>query len=66
MPIVLFVSAIAPLKKKEKEKEKTPLEKLSINGLKFRCVGPALTAGRISDIAVNPNNNSEYCSSNLI
>ncbi|MBM78768.1 MAG: glycosyl hydrolase [Crocinitomicaceae bacterium] len=58
LPIILFVSAITP--KKKKEKEKTPLEKLSINGLKFRCVGPALTAGRISDIAVNPNNNSEY------
>ena len=31
-----------------------------VSALKFRNVGPALTAGRISDIAVNPNNHSEY------
>ena len=48
------------ISKKNKEKEKTPLEKLTINGLKFRSVGPSLTAGRIADIAVNPNDNSEY------
>lgn len=31
-----------------------------ISGLKFRNVGPALTSGRIIDIAVNPNNTSEW------
>ncbi len=30
------------------------------NGLKFRSIGPALTSGRISDFAVNPNNQNEY------
>lgn len=39
---------------------KTILEKTDISGLKFRSVGPALTSGRISDIAVNPVNNKEY------
>lgn len=29
-------------------------------GLTFRCVGPALTSGRIIDIAVNPDNPHEY------
>ena len=31
-----------------------------VSGLKWRSVGPALTAGRISDIAVNPSNPAEY------
>ena len=30
------------------------------SGLKFRGIGPALTSGRIADIAVNPSNPSEY------
>ena len=29
-------------------------------GMKFRSLGPAFTSGRISDFAVNPDNNSEY------
>jgi photosystem II stability/assembly factor-like uncharacterized protein len=31
-----------------------------LSGLKFRNVGPALTSGRVIDIAVNPNNTSEW------
>ncbi len=31
-----------------------------VSALKFRNIGPALTAGRIADLAVNPNNKSEY------
>ncbi|MEN8153431.1 MAG: glycosyl hydrolase [Acidobacteriota bacterium] len=30
------------------------------SGLKFRSIGPAFTSGRIADIAVNPNDHSEY------
>ncbi len=37
-----------------------PIEKVSLSSLKFREIGPALTSGRIADIAVNPNNISEY------
>ena len=53
-------------KKKDKtettkeEKEKHYLDKLSLNGLKFRNIGPALTSGRISDFAVNPDKPNEY------
>ncbi|HEX9252384.1 MAG TPA: glycosyl hydrolase [Ignavibacteriaceae bacterium] len=36
------------------------LKNISINGLSFRSVGPAITGGRIVDIAVNLVNNSEY------
>lgn len=28
--------------------------------LRFRSIGPAVTSGRVSDFAVNPNNSSEY------
>src|SRR5205085_828556 len=31
-----------------------------LNGLRFRSIGPAITSGRIADIAVNPNNFNEY------
>ena len=48
-------------KKSTNDKEsKTLLEKTSLSGLKFRSIGPALTSGRISDFAVNPDNPKEY------
>ncbi|MGB0135746.1 MAG: VPS10 domain-containing protein [Flavobacteriales bacterium] len=31
-----------------------------ISGLDFRCIGPALTSGRVVDLAVNPDNHNEY------
>ncbi|MFS4482156.1 glycosyl hydrolase [Hyunsoonleella sp. 2307UL5-6] len=45
---------------KNKEEDKQPLDNISIDGLKWRSIGPAFTSGRISDIAVNPNNPFEY------
>ena len=45
---------------KSKKETKEPLDELSINGLAWRSIGPAITSGRISDIAVNPNNPFEY------
>ncbi len=47
----------------EAQKNKKPeseFDKLSLSGMKFRCVGPAIASGRISDIAVNPSNPFEY------
>ena len=32
----------------------------SLSGLSFRNIGPAITSGRIADIAVHPNNSSTY------
>ena len=43
-----------------KPDSKTGIEKVGLSAFKFRSVGPALTSGRIADIAVNPNNYSEY------
>ena len=36
------------------------LKNISLTGLKFRSIGPALTSGRVVDIAVNPANKAEY------
>ncbi len=36
------------------------ISNVSLTGLKFRSVGPALTSGRIADLAVNPENHNEY------
>ena len=40
--------------------ENSPLNSATFNGLSLRNVGPAVTSGRILDIAVNPENHSEY------
>ena len=36
------------------------LKNLSLSGIKFRSIGPAVTGGRVIGIAVNPQNHSEY------
>lgn len=36
------------------------MEEISLNGIQFRNIGPAVTSGRIADFAVNPNNYNEY------
>jgi len=40
--------------------DNSPLNSATFNGLKFRSIGPAVTSGRVLDIAVNPQNHSEY------
>jgi photosystem II stability/assembly factor-like uncharacterized protein len=47
-------------KKSSKDETKSTLKSGTFSGLKFRSVGPALTSGRIIDLAVNPNNSAEY------
>ncbi|NNF33058.1 MAG: glycosyl hydrolase [Saprospiraceae bacterium] len=47
--------------KKDKEEEKAwGLDNSMVGMLKFRSIGPAAYSGRISDLAVNPDNPSEY------
>ena len=55
---ICFFSAFA--QKKDKNASDYWLQSKQISGLKFRNIGPALTSGRIADIAVNPNNFNEY------
>ena len=59
IPLCLFFT-IDSLAQKKNKTEVNYLDKISLNGLKWRSVGPALTSGRVSDIAVNPNNPFEY------
>ena len=47
-------------KKENIEEDKHPLDEIKITGLKWRNIGPAITSGRIADIAVNPSNPYEY------
>ncbi|MCK7590976.1 glycosyl hydrolase [Subsaxibacter sp. CAU 1640] len=61
--ILIFTLSICSLysqKKNSKNEDKQALDTINISGLKWRSIGPALTSGRISDIAVNPNNPYEY------
>ncbi|MBL0005928.1 MAG: glycosyl hydrolase [Saprospiraceae bacterium] len=39
---------------------KTGFDTVGLSGLKFRSIGPALTSGRISEIAVDPLNHKRY------
>lgn len=47
-------------KKPDEEKPKEPLSTPTFNGLKLRSIGPAFTSGRVSGIAVDPNNSARY------
>ena len=58
--ILLFLSTGLSHGQKQKKNDKQPLDDISLSGLKWRSVGPSLTSGRISDVAVNPNNPFEY------
>lgn len=53
--------ATASFSQKKKDTEpKSLINSSVVSGLSFRCIGPSLTAGRIADLAVNPNNPDEY------
>ncbi len=58
--LLWLLIAVFSLPAMAQEQEKSALEKLSVSGLSFRNIGPALTSGRIADFAVNPTNFSEY------
>ncbi len=42
------------------DEDKSPMKASTFSGLKLRLIGPALTSGRISDLAVDPNDRSYY------
>ncbi|MCW8818327.1 MAG: glycosyl hydrolase, partial [Ignavibacteriaceae bacterium] len=44
----------------QNESKTDSLKNISLSGLSFRSIGPAVTAGRVVAIAVNPNDHSEY------
>lgn len=60
--ILLFASLILGSCAAQKKSDSNDyfLKSSHVSALTFRNIGPALTSGRIADIAVNPNNSSEY------
>lgn len=65
LTIMLVVSFFSQAQKKaeapkEPAKENYALQSGSLSGLRIRNVGPAIASGRIADLAVNPQNHSEY------
>lgn len=57
LPAMAQKKAEAP---KEPAKESYPISSATLSGLRIRNVGPAIASGRIADLAVNPQNTSEY------
>ena len=57
---IFLVSLTGVVAQKKKDTDSKPNKGPSLNGLKFRSIGPALTSGRISDFAVNPKKPKEY------
>ncbi|HTS00762.1 MAG TPA: glycosyl hydrolase, partial [Bacteroidota bacterium] len=57
----LFVRpAVARDDDADKPSAKDPFSSETFKGLRFRSIGPAVTSGRVSDIAVDPRNRSRY------
>jgi len=58
----LILQPLAVFGSKDSPEEEGPLDldKVSLAGLAFRSIGPAVTGGRIIDIEVNPRDHSEY------
>jgi photosystem II stability/assembly factor-like uncharacterized protein len=62
--IAIFVSTflitLSSITFSQEGSEPDSLKNISLAGLSFRSIGPAVTGGRVVDIAVNPFNYSEY------
>ncbi len=58
--VTLSVNAQKPKVPKTQQPALDTIKSSVLNGLKWRCIGPAFASGRIADFAVNPSNPSEY------
>lgn len=58
--LLLLAGSLFAQPKKSEEKPKHYLDTVSLAGLKWRSVGPALTSGRIADLAVHPTNRAVW------
>ncbi len=58
---VLLIAPVLLAAKKDKGSDaESRINSSLVSALKWRAIGPALTSGRIIDLAVNPNDPSEY------
>ncbi|MFM7637523.1 MAG: WD40/YVTN/BNR-like repeat-containing protein, partial [Crocinitomicaceae bacterium] len=53
-------NAVSQKKTDKKEGAKLPYDASTVSSLSFRMVGPALTSGRVADIAVHPKNKDKW------
>ncbi len=60
LTFILFIPFIINISAQEKKEEKSLMKSSTFSSFKFRSIGPAYASGRIADIAVNPNNHSQY------
>lgn len=58
--IFIFLFSLTTITIAQEKSEPDSLKNISLAGLSFRSIGPAVTGGRVVDIAVNPYNHSEY------
>jgi photosystem II stability/assembly factor-like uncharacterized protein len=58
--ITLLVFSYSAVSAEKDEKPTPGLNEASLKGLEWRSIGPALMSGRISDIAVNPTDRSQW------
>ncbi len=60
--VLTFAFMPAPLQGQQSKDNdsKSALNSTSLSGLEFRSIGPALTSGRIIDIAVDPNDHARF------
>ncbi len=58
--VILFTSDSLFAQKINSNAEPDSLKKISLSGLQFRSIGPAITGGRVRHIKVNLQNKSEY------
>ncbi|HDZ41910.1 MAG TPA: hypothetical protein ENH59_09580 [Bacteroidetes bacterium] len=61
LALMMIVSDMQAQRKRNSDDKSTdPLADVSLNVFKLRGIGPALTSGRLSDLAVNPDNHSGF------
>ena len=60
LAFLLFTPIDANSQRKRNQKENTNTEKVSLNAFKFRNIGPGFLSGRISDIAIHPENENVW------
>jgi hypothetical protein len=58
--LMIIIPDMQAQRKKDKDNSADPLAEVSLNVFKLRGIGPSLTSGRLSDLAVNPDNHSEF------
>ena len=60
LTVSLAICITAQNKSGNSDNESDSLKNISLSGLSFRSIGPALTGGRVVALAVNPFDHSEY------